>query len=36
MADSDPKLIKRVNAALADFKKNGGVSAEKVFKDLGI
>ncbi len=36
VADSDPKLIKRVNKALADVKKNGGIPAEKVFKQLGI
>ncbi|OGE64929.1 hypothetical protein A3I48_00765 [Candidatus Daviesbacteria bacterium RIFCSPLOWO2_02_FULL_36_7] len=36
IADSDPKLIKRINAALADVKKNGGIPAEEVFKQLGI
>lgn len=36
IADSDPKLIKRVNAALEDVKKNGGIPMEEAFKQLGI
>lgn len=36
IADSNPKLIKKVNDALADVKKNGGIPAEEVFKQLGI
>ncbi len=36
IADSDPKLIKRVNAAVADVKKNGGIPAEQVWKESGI
>lgn len=36
IADSDPKLIKRINAALSDVKKHGGIPAEKVWKELGI
>ncbi len=36
IADSDPKLIKRVNAAAADIRKHGGIPAEKVWKKLGI
>ena len=36
LADYDPKLVKRVNAALADVKKNGGIPAEEVWKELGI
>ena len=36
IADSDPKLIKRINAAVADVKKHGGIPAEDVWKQLGI
>ena len=36
IADSDPKLIKRVNKAVADVKKHGGIPAEEVWKKLGI
>ncbi len=36
IADSDPKLIKRVNKALEDVKKNGGIPMEEAFKQLGI
>ncbi len=36
IADSDPKLIKRVNEALKDVKKNGGIPMEEAFKQLGI
>lgn len=36
VADSDPKLIKRINAAVADVKKHGGIPAEQVWKELGI
>lgn len=36
LADYDPKLIKRLNKALADVKKNGGIPAEQVWKELGI
>ena len=36
IADSDPKLIKRVNNALADVIKNGGIPMEEAFKELGI
>ncbi len=36
LADLDPKLIKEVNAAVADTKKHGGIPAEEVWKELGI
>lgn len=36
LADLDPKLIKRVNAAVADTKKHGGIPAKQVWKQLGI
>lgn len=36
LADLDPKLIKEVNAAVADTKKYGGIPAEQVWKELGI
>lgn len=36
LADYDPKLIKRLDKALADVKKNGGIPAEQVWKELGI
>lgn len=36
LADLDPKLIKRVNAAVEDVRKHGGIPAEKVWKQLGI
>ena len=36
LADLDPKLIKEVNAAVADTKKHGGIPAEQVWKQLGI
>lgn len=36
IADYDPKLIKRINKALEDVKKNGGIPAEKVWEELGI
>ena len=36
LADLDPKLVKRINAAVADVKKNGGIPAEDVWKQLGI
>lgn len=36
LADLNPKLIKRVNAAVEDTKKHGGIPAEQVWKQLGI
>lgn len=36
LADYNPKLVKRVNAALADAKKGNVVGMEKAFKELGI
>lgn len=36
LADLDPKLIKRVNAAVEDVKKHGGIPAKQVWKELGI
>lgn len=33
LADYDPKLIKELNKALADVKKNGGIPAEKVWEE---
>lgn len=36
LADSDPKLIKEINDAVADVKAGNGVPAEKVWEELGI
>lgn len=36
LADSDPKFIKRMNAALDDAKAGNVIPAEQVFKDLGL
>ena len=36
LADYDPKLVKRINAALADAKKGHTIDADKAFKQLGI
>ncbi|MBI2315248.1 type II toxin-antitoxin system prevent-host-death family antitoxin [Candidatus Daviesbacteria bacterium] len=36
IADFDPKLIKKVNKAVEEIKKHGGIPAEKVWKQLGI
>ncbi len=36
IADSDPKLIKEINTAIADVKTGHGVPAEKVWEQLGI
>lgn len=36
LADYNPKLVKRVNKALADAKKGNVVDADEVFKQLGI
>ena len=36
IADSDPKLIKRVNKALAEVKAGKGIPAEEVFKKLSL
>ena len=36
IADSDPKLIKEINEAIADVKAGNGVPAEKVWEELGI
>lgn len=36
LADYNPKLIKELNKALDDVKKNGGIPAEQVWKELGI
>jgi prevent-host-death family protein len=36
IADHNPKLIKDVNDAIADVKKGHGISAQKVFDELGI
>ncbi len=35
-ADYNPKLIKELNEALADVKKNGGIPAKQVWEELGI
>lgn len=35
-ADSDPKLIKQINDAIADVRKGNGIPADEVFKELGI
>lgn len=36
IADSNPKLIKEINTAIADVKAGHGVPAEKVWEQLGI
>ena len=36
IADLNPKLIRKVNKAIEDVRKNGGIPAEKVWKELGI
>lgn len=36
IADSNPKLIKEINEAIADVKAGNGVPAEKVWEELGI
>lgn len=36
IADSDPKLIKEINTAIADVKAGHGIPAEKVWEQLGI
>lgn len=36
LADSDPELIEEINEAIVDVKTGHGVSADKVFKDLGL
>lgn len=36
LLDSDPRLIKEINEAVADVKAGNGIPAEKVFKDLGL
>lgn len=36
LADSDPKLIKEINDAVADVKAGNGVPAEKVWEELDI
>ncbi len=36
LADLDPKLVKKVNAAVEDVRKHGGIPAEQVWKKLGI
>ncbi len=36
IADSDPKLISKINNALDEAKKGKKISAQKVFEDLGI
>ena len=36
IADSDPKLVKELNAALKDAKAGNVVDADTVFKELGI
>lgn len=36
LADYNPKLIKKLNKAIADVKKNGGIPAKKVWEQLGI
>lgn len=35
-ADSDPKLVRSLNKALAEAKSGKKIPADKVFKDLGI
>lgn len=36
IADSDPKLIREINIAIADVKAGHGIPAEKVWEQLGI
>lgn len=36
LADYDPKFVKKLNKALANVKKHGGIPAEKVWEELGI
>lgn len=36
IADTNPELIKEINEAIADVKTGNGVSAQEVFKKLGI
>ena len=36
LADYDPKLVKRINAALIDAKKGNTIDADDAFKQLGI
>ncbi len=36
IADSDPKFVKEINAAIADVRKGNGIPADEVFKKLGI
>lgn len=36
IADSDPKLIKELNEAIADVKAGNGIPAEQVFKELDL
>jgi prevent-host-death family protein len=36
LADSDPKLIKEINDAIADVEAGNGIPADEVFKQLGI
>lgn len=36
LADYDPKFVKALNKSLADVKKHGGISAEKLWAELGI
>lgn len=36
IADSDPKLIKEVNEAIADVRAGNYITAEEVYKKLGI
>lgn len=36
IADLNPKLIKRVNEAVEDVRKHGGIPAKQVWKELGI
>lgn len=36
LADSNPKLIKEINEAIADVEAGNGISADEAFKQLGI
>lgn len=36
LSDYDPKFVKKMNKALANVKKYGGIPAEKVWEELGI
>ncbi|MBI2315244.1 type II toxin-antitoxin system Phd/YefM family antitoxin [Candidatus Daviesbacteria bacterium] len=36
LADYDPKFVKKLNKALADVKKHGGIPAEKIWEELDI